>query len=288
MSVNRFGAQSMVDPIKRVIVRKPDEAFGEANPKVWHYTAQPSLQDAVQEHKEFVALLAVNDVEIIYHDIDLPNHADAIFVHDPVIVCNEGAIILRMGKELRKDEPEALKTSLEKEGIPIHFELHGDALAEGGDLLWIDENRLAVGQGYRTNREGLRQLRAALPDVEVFPVELPYFLGPEACLHLMSLISIVDNDLAVIYKPLIPVPFLQFLENNDFRFVEVPEKEFASMGSNVLAIAPGQCLMLEGNPGTQQGLIDQGCEVATYKGNEISLKAEGGATCLTRPVWRGD
>ena len=176
----------------------------------------------------------------------------------------------------------------EKLGVPVLYTLQGEARAEGGDLLWLDHETLAVGQGFRTNAEGLRQLREGLAQigVKVIPVELPYYGGPQACLHLLSLISIVDERLAVVYPPLLAVPFWQELQERGFRLIEAPEEEFATMGPNVLALAPGKCLMLEGNPITRQRLEDAGCEVVTYRGNEISLKAEGGPTCLTRPILR--
>ena len=282
-----YGSQSMVNPLKRVVVRRPTEAFGNADPNRWHYTSRPNLTIARQEHQKFVDILAQAGVEIIYHDVELPEHADAIFVHDPVIVTDQGAILLRMGKPLRRGEEDAIEITLKEAGIPIHFRLHGEALAEGGDLLWIDRQTLAVGLGFRTNEAGFNQLRQALPEeIELIPVQLPYFKGPDACLHLMSFISLVDHKLAVVYPPLMPVPFWQLLNRRGFRFVEVPENEFWSMGPNVLAIAPGQLLMLENNPQTRQRLQAAGCEVATYRGHEISLKAEGGATCLTRPVLR--
>ncbi|MBT8407302.1 MAG: amidinotransferase, partial [Deltaproteobacteria bacterium] len=122
--------------------------------------------------------------------------------------------------------------------------------------------------------------------ITIIPVELPYYTGPEACLHLLSLISIVDHNLAVVYSPLLSVPFWTYLREHNFRLIEVPPQEFETMGPNVLALAPGQCLMLAGNPITQQRLVEAGCEVLTYRGNEISLKAEGGPTCLTRPILR--
>ncbi len=282
-----YGSQSMVAPLKKVLVRRPDSAFGEADPATWHYTAQPDLAAALAEHDSFVDLLRQTGAEVIFHEEPLPRHADAIFVHDPVLVTRDGAILLRMGKPLRRGEEAAIGRTLEAAGIPITSRLHGDAMAEGGDLLWIDERTLAAGQGFRTNEAGLNQLRDAVPaGVEVIPVHLPYFAGPEACLHLMSFISIVDHDLAVVFPPLMPVPFWQLLEQRGFRFVEVPEAEFATMGPNVLATAPGHCLMLEGNPITRRRLEAAGCEVATYRGWEISLKAEGGATCLTRPLLR--
>ena len=282
----QYGSQSMVAPLRRVMVRCPDQVFGNADPAGWHYTAQPNLEIAQQEHDALVKILTDLGVEAVYHEEPLPGFADAIFVHDPVLVCDQGAILLRMGKDLRRGEEKAIGESLKKAGVPVHYLLHGDALAEGGDMLWLDHDTLAVGIGYRTNLEGLRQLGEALPEVELLPVQLPHYHGPEACLHLMSTISMLADDLAVVYKPLTSTLFLQQLEQRGIEFVEVPEEEFATMGPNVLAVMPRVCVMLEGNPITRQRLEAAGCQVYTYKGEEISLKAEGGATCLTRPVLR--
>ena len=119
------------------------------------------------------------------------------------------------------------------------------------------------------------------------PVQLPYFEGPEACLHLMSLISLVDADLAVVYRPLLPVPFYHLLVAHGVELIDVSDEEFATMGTNVLALGPRHCLMLDHNHETRAALEEAGCRVATYRGDEMSLKAEGGATCLTRPILRG-
>ena len=283
-----YGSQSMTAPLQKVLVKRPDAAFAVDDPVKWHYTAKPDLEIAQQEHDALVAQLRRAGVETIYHDEAQPGRADAIYVFDPALITDEGAIILRMGKALRQGEEAAMARRLEALDIPILYTLHGQALAEGGDLLWVDQRTLAMGLGFRTNREGLRQLQEALADlgVTVIPVELPYYQGPEACLHLLSLISIVDERLAVIYPPLLSVPFWQFLQEQGFHFIEVPPEEFETMGPNVLALTPGQCLMLEGNPVTQQRLMAAGCEVLTYRGQEISLKAEGGPTCLTRPLLR--
>lgn len=283
-----YGSQSMVDPLRRVVVRAPGRDFAEADPGVWHYTAPPDLERAREEHERLVAVLATAGAEVIRHDTDLPGKADAIFVHDPVLVCDAGTIVLRMGKELRRGEEGALAATLESAGVPVHARLTGDALAEGGDLLWIDHRTLAVGQGFRTNREGLDQLTAALDPLEVrcIPVPLPFYRGESACLHLMSFISMIDDDLAVAYEPLMPVAFWRLLRDRGIEIVPVPEEEFETQGPNVLAIAPRHCLMLENNVETRRRLERVGCRVETYRGEELSLKAEGGATCLTRPVWR--
>jgi N-dimethylarginine dimethylaminohydrolase len=283
-----YGGQTMYGQLRRVLVRRPDAAFAVEDPEPWHYSARPDLARALEEHDALTALLRAAGAEVIEHAAPQPGRADSIFVFDPALIADAGAVILRMGKELRRGEEQAMAARLEELGVPLLATLHGAALAEGGDLLWLDRETLAVGIGFRTNREGLGQLEAALAPqgVSVLPVELPYFLGPDACLHLLSLISIVDERLAVVYPQLMAVPFWQELRRRGFRLVEVPEEEFLTMGPNVLALAPGQCLMLEGNPLTKRRLEQAGCEVLTYRGQELSLKAEGGATCLTRPILR--
>jgi N-dimethylarginine dimethylaminohydrolase len=279
----------MIAPLRKVLVKRPGRAFAGADPVRWHYTAQPLLETARREHDAFVQILLEAGVEVFYHHESQPDRADAIYVYDPAIVTDRGTIVLRMGKDLRRGEEAPMALRLEELGVPVLARLDGEAMAEGGDLLWVDRHTLAAGLGFRTNAEGIRQLAEALAavGVTVLPVELPYYGGPEACLHLMSLISIVDAKLAVIYRPLLSVPFWQELLARGFRFVEVPPEEFETMGPNVLALAPGRCLMLEGNPVTKRRLEAAGCRVQTYRGNEISLKAEGGPTCLTRPILRG-
>jgi N-dimethylarginine dimethylaminohydrolase len=278
----------MVTRLRTVVVRRPDASFETADPRRWGYSAKPDLDAAEAEHDALVSMLRESGVEVRYHDAALPGLADSIFVHDPVIVTDRGTVVLRMGKELRRGEEGALGAALENMGIPILGTMQPPATAEGGDLLWIRPDWLAVGQGFRTNSEGLRQLRSILEPlgVQTEPVDLPYFRGPESCLHLMSLISLLDEDLAIVYPKLLPVPLWRHLKEEGFEFVEVPEDEFDRMAPNVLAIAPRYCIMLEGNPVTQKRLQEAGCRVRTYRGTEISLKAEGGATCLTRPVLR--
>ncbi|UCF79488.1 MAG: amidinotransferase [Candidatus Eiseniibacteriota bacterium] len=284
----KYGAQSMVAPLRRVLVRRPDESFSAADPDEWHYTSRPVLAEAQREHDALADILRKAGVEVIYHNAGLPGLADAMYVFDPVLVTDVGTVVLRMGKSMRRGEEAAMGNALKELGLPVLYSLHGDAVAEGGDLLWIDHDTLAVGLGFRTNLEGFRQLSEALSPlgVTLVPVELPYHKGPRCCLHLLSLVSIVDHDLALIYPPLLSATFWQYLEGRGFRFVHVPDEEFPTMGPNVLALAPGKCVMLEGNPGTLERLEAAGCEVTTYEGNEISLKAEGGPTCLTRPILR--
>jgi dimethylargininase len=283
-----FGVESMFEPLLRLLVKRPEESFAVDDPAAWHYAGRPDLAAARREHDALVEILRTAGAEVADHPEPQPGRADAIFVFDAALMTAAGAVILRPGKALRQGEEEAMARRLGELGVPILATLHGEARAEGGDLLWVDRRTLAVGQGFRTNREGLRQLGTALADlgVEVVPVELPYWTGPAACLHLLSLLSLVDRDLAVAYPPLLPVGFWRLLGERGIRLVEVPAEELPTQAPNVLALAPRRCLMLPGSPVTRARLEAAGCEVSTYRGDEISMKAEGGPTCLTLPLWR--
>ena len=199
-----------------------------------------------------------------------------------------GAILLRPGKEGRRAEPDDVASDLKAAGIPIAGRMEAPATAEGGDLFWLGGSTLLAGRSYRTNGEGIAQLGEMLgPSVDVVAFDLPHFHGPGECLHLMSFISPLDTDLAVAYLPMVPVRLLELLRDRGVSLVEVPDDEFASMGPNVLALGPRIALALAGNPQTRRRMEAAGVDVRTYEGNEISLKGEGGPTCLTRPLERG-
>ena len=288
-----YGCQSMVAPVRRMLLKHPRQAYlDQANiDRQWkdlNYPDRPDFELAMAEYERFLGLLEGFDFEIQFAPADGATSLDSLYIHDPITISEKGAILNRMGKEARSPEPEAAGRYLETLGVPILGRITGDGKVEGGDLLWVDERTLAVGQGFRTNAEGLRQLCELLGECvdEVVPVQLPYWTGPQDCLHLLSFISIVDRDLAVVYSRLMPVPFREWLLERGFQLVEVPDEEYDSLGTNVLALAPRKCLMLGGNPVTLKRLEAAGAQVWTYEGNEISLKGTGGPTCLTRPIWR--
>jgi N-dimethylarginine dimethylaminohydrolase len=196
-------------------------------------------------------------------------------------------VLCRMGKRARQDEPAEQRRLFEALGVPVAGTIAGPGQIEGGDVVWFDARTVAVGRGYRTNDEGIAQFRTMLGDsVDVIVVPLPHYRGPADVFHLMSIVSPVDADLAVVYSPLMPVPFREWLSARGIGFVEVPDGEFGSMGANVLAVAPRRVVMLDGNPVTRQRLESAGVEVDTYDGSEISVKGGGGPTCLTRPLAR--
>ncbi len=278
--------------IRRVALRRPAEAFGDQErlDREWrglNYTAVPDFTAAGREHDALAAALRAVGAEIDYLPEDSSLTIDSIYVRDAALVSPKGVILCSMGKAARRGEPAVNGAAFAKIGLPIAGEITGDGRLEGGDLIWLDDRTLAVGHTYRTNTAGIDQLRALVgPDVDIMVADLPHYRGPADVFHLMSVISPIDRDLALVYSPLMPVRFRSWLVERGIELVEVPEAEFESMGCNVLAIAPRHCVMLTGNPGTKSALEAAGARVVEIDGREISEKGQGGPTCLTRPLIR--
>jgi N-dimethylarginine dimethylaminohydrolase len=272
----------MTGRLERVLVRRPG---GVERWRQFGWRSEPDPARLAAEHEAFVAALESAGAEVVVAE-PLDSALDAIYVHDPAAVTASGAVLLRPGKELRRVEVEAIERDLRAAGVDVIGRLAGDEHAEGGDMLWLDERTLVVGRGYRTNDAGIAALARAFPDADVVSVDLPHFRGRDEVMHLLSLISPVDVDLAVVYPPLMPVRLVELLEARGIAFVEVPDEEFESMACNVLALGERRALMLDGNPETRRRLEAAGVDVVVYSGDELSRKGDGGPTCLTRPLSR--
>jgi dimethylargininase len=284
-----WGGQSMVAPLRRVLVRKPAPPSAEGQSASFGYPRAIDRERTEREHEVFRALLAGSGAEVVVAGPDEAGLLDAIFAYDPSLMTDAGAVLLRPGKELRLPEVELAERTYAELGIPVIGRIEAPGTVEGGDTLWLDERTLAVGRGYRTNDEGIRQLSALLArhGIDVMTVDLPHWRGPDECLHLMSFISPVADRLAVVYLPLMSVPFVEELQRRGWSFIEVPDEEFETHGCNVLALAPMQVLVCDGSPVTRTRLEAAGCDVLVYTGDELSHNRAGGATCLTRPILRG-
>ena len=272
----------MTAPLRRVLVRPPQLADA-ARWREHGWRAEPDHGAAAAEHEALCLLLEDAGAEVVVAEGERGN-PDAIYVYDPCLVTDEGAVLLRPGKRERLREPDALAVDLERAGVPGAGRQE-EGTAEGGDTVWLDERTLLVGHGYRTDAAGIFALeRLTGADVVVF--DLPHWTGVGEVMHLMSLISPLDDDLALVYPRLAPVRLLRLLAERGIRTVEVPDEEFATMGPNVLALGPRRALALEGNDETRRRLERAGVDVVTYRGDEISRKGDGGPTCLTRPLLR--
>lgn len=272
--------------LRRVYVRPPGAGAATGwRASGWHEAPDPAR--AADEHAAFRALLEGAGAEVVSGRPPEPEHPDAIYAYDPALLTDRGVILLRPGKPGRRGEPREVADDLLAAGLDVVGEMTAPGVAEGGDMFWLDPSTLLVGLGYRTNAEGADQIRSLLPEVEVLTFDLPHHLGPDRCLHLMSAISPLDDDLAVVFPPILPARLLGLLGDRGVRTVEVPPEEFDTMGPNVLALGPRVGLALAGNPETRRRLGAAGVEVLTYEGGEISRKGDGGPTCLTRPLARG-
>jgi len=283
----------MVDPLRRVIMKSPVTAWKNTNnvKKYWkdlHFISQPKFDKAVLQYNQLTSLIKSFGAEILMLPKNDETNLDSIYTHDAGIATSEGIIICNMGKKVRKNEPVALKNFLLENNIPIIGEIKDPGIIEGGDFIWINERTVAVGEGYRTNKKGIQQLRDILANQvdDIISVPLPHWLGPENCLHLMSNVSPIDDNLFLIYPKLLPVKFIKFLKSLNIKLIRVPDKEYQSMACNVLSLAPKKCIMMSGNPITKALLESNNVEVFTYDGSEVSLKGTGGPTCLTRPIYR--
>ena len=284
--MENFGVSSSIANLKRVAVRTPTR---DADYAAAHWLGAPDeldLDALERDHKIFIELLRELGctVEVLP---EAPGLADAIFVYDPAFMTPSGVIQLQGAKEARVKEPSLLTGDLNGLGIPTVGVLTGGATADGGDMFWLDNKTVALGRTYRTNAEGEKQLRAIFgaEGIDVKTFHMPHALGPEYCLHLMSVISPVREDLAVVYPKEAPVTLLQEIAERGIKTVEVPDEEYLSLACNVLAIKPGLVVMPDGNPITAGKLRDAGVEVHTYPSSVIN-RGEGGPTCLTRPLWR--
>ena len=288
-----YSCHNMVNPIKKIILKHPKDAFKDQDTinkqfSRLNYFEAPNFNKAISDYDKFVGLLISFDIELHFLPKDNSTSIDSIYTHDPCVVSNNGVILCNMGKKARLAEPNTLEDYFKSIQLPILGRIKAPGTLEGGDVVWIDEKTIAVGEGYRTNKEGIKQLKHLLSDqVEnVISVPIPHWSGPEDCLHLMSNISPIDHNIYLVYSRLLPVPFRKYLLDRNIELIDVPDEEYESMGCNVLAVAPRKVIMINGNSITKQLLEKKDIDVYTYDGAEISIKGAGGPTCLTRPFVR--
>lgn len=292
MSAN-LTLQSETAPLKRVIVRHARDAFVNVKriEQQWEelcYRSAPNFQRALAEYDSFLQCLASEGAELVFAGSGEGLTLDCMYVRDASVVCDRGAILCSMGKPARAGEPADLARTYNTLGVPVLGSIQGEGKLEGGDFVWLAPRVAAVGEGYRSNAQGIAQLRQLLGDSidELITVPLPHWRGPSDVFHLMSMISPLDDDLALVYSPLMPVPFRNRLQDMGIGLVEVPNAEFADIACNVVAISPRKVIMVAGNPRTRERLEEAGVSVLQYPALEISAKGEGGPTCLTRPLQR--
>ena len=291
--MKNFGAQNMVSPLKKVLMKKPQTFMSKVDTQKWNYIA-PLDQHLINEnYNDFYKIIKNSGAEIIELQLENENEelCDSTFTQDPSLLLNEGAIILNMGKQLRKKETLVHKKFYDSINIPIIGSIINDGTVEGGDCLWINNTTLLVGESYRTNRAGIEQLHEILTSLNILliPIQLPKNNNKSSCFHLMSIISMLDHDLAIGCERLLPIDLKNILKNNGIELINIPEEEYFksnTLAVNVLALSPRNLVTIEGYLETLDLLSKAECKLNLFSGSELCIKAEGGPTCLTRPIWR--
>lgn len=287
----RFGPEDRSKPLARVIMRAPGVAMAQADPKDWHYGPGFDPARAETQHAALAKIVQDSGAEIHWLPSGDDGLSDAIFVQDPSFVTRHGAVILNMGKKLRRPEPDLHAAFYNALDVPVIGQLTGEGTVEAGDCFWLDPQVLAVGRGARTNQAGIAQLTGILRlhGIDVQAYDLPWWTGPEACLHLMSLVSPLGPDIALIHAPLLPYALWAEMTARGWTLLHAPEDEFLASGGlclNVLALGPRDVVMVDGFPQTRAVMEDAGCTVQVFEGDALCIACEGGPTCLTRPVLR--
>jgi N-dimethylarginine dimethylaminohydrolase len=274
----------MCSTLRTVLVRTPTTVGDFVGDGRWRQP-DPGLLQA--QHEQFVELLRALGCDVVVTD-PVDGLVDAVYTHDPMTMTPFGAILFQMRKPVRAPEPAVLRADLERLGVPILGELADGAFSDGGDKVWLDERTFVIGRGYRTTRPAVDQIRALLGPfgVDVVSVDLPHFHGPEEVLHLMSVVSPLDHDLAAVYEPLAPVALLELLDERGVERITVDEDEFLTQGANILAVGPRRVVLAAGNDKVHAKLDAAGVEVHVFDGSEVAVKGDGGPTCLTQPLWR--
>lgn len=287
-----YGVASMTAELRRVALRKPGVSIQQADAKLWNYGPTFDKREVEAEHAAFSGLLESAGVEILWMDGDDQGNADSVFTYDASLVTPAGAILMNPGKALRAGEQFLHRDFYDAQGIPVIGEISGEGHAEAGDTLWLDDNTLAVGRGFRTNLAGVSQLESLLAPIgiQVHAFDLPVYHGAHACLHLMSLVSLVDTRVAAVTLSLLPVGLYRLMQQMEYQLIDIPRDEFESSGTlsaNIMALAPGRCIMIDGYPETRKALEAAGIEVTVFDGKALCVGCEGGPTCMSRPVLRG-
>ncbi|KRA00135.1 amidinotransferase [Mesorhizobium sp. Root157] len=281
----------MAGPLKRVLMRRASSAMRRADARQWHYGPGFDPDRAASQHDALAALVAASGAEIEWLTDEDDGLADSVFTHDPSLMSDHGAILLSMGKALRASEPALHGAAFTRMGIPTLGRIEAPGTVEGGDCVWVDARTLAVGRGVRTNEAGIRQLADMLAPhgISVHGFDLPLWHGEDACLHLMSVISPLADNMALVHTPLLPAPFYQMLKARGIRLVAGDPDEFiasSGLNLNVLPTAPREVIAISGFPKTIAAMEAAGCKVSTFEADALCIACEGGPTCLTRPILR--
>jgi N-dimethylarginine dimethylaminohydrolase len=293
VDAHAFNGHSMVGRLQRVLVCSPRAAGWNQLPVADHWRLlgffhPPDFATAQAQHDELCRQLESAGAEVFHLPPASDLSLDAVYTHDPSLASDYGLIGLYPGKPNRIPEAPRHVEFCRGLGMPVLGQIQPPGKTEAGDMVWLDSATLLIGQGYRTNASGIGQMRALLQPhgVEVLSAPLPYGPGPSACLHLMSLMSLLDEQTVLVDLPWLAVETVELLQSRGYRFIEIEYSERDTLACNVLSLGGKRLLALEENRQTNDKLRHAGFDVRTFPGSELCINGGGGPTCLTRPLLR--
>jgi N-dimethylarginine dimethylaminohydrolase len=293
MHSENFNGHSMTGELLRVMVCPPGNAGWDSSGKAaaWRelgFQHAPDFAAAQSQHEILCRLLNEGGAEVVCLPPTESLTLDAVYAHDASLATDYGLVLMNPGKKNRVPEAQAHANFCRPLGIPVFGGIGLPGTSESGDIVWLDSRTLLIGDGYRTNKAGIEQMRALLSamKVEVLSAPLPYGTGPSACLHLMSLMSVLDEQTILVDLPWLAVETVELLKARGFRLIEIEYSERDTLACNVLALGKKRLIAIEENAKTNQRLRDAGFDVRTFPGSEICINGAGGPTCLTRPLLR--
>jgi N-dimethylarginine dimethylaminohydrolase len=293
MLAEKFNSHSMTGDLLRVLVCPPRNAAWDCPEKLaaWRglgFHRLPEFATAQRQHDTLCRLLTEAGAEAVRLPPSEGLTLDAVYAHDASLATDAGLVLMNPGKTSRVAEAPAHANFCARLGIPVLGEIRLPGTSEAGDIVWLDPKTLLIGHGYRTNKAGIDQIRAlvAPKGVDVLSAPLPYGRGPSACLHLMSLMSMLDEQTILVDLPWLAVETVELLKARGFRLIEIEYSERDTLACNVLSLGSKRLVAIDENRQTNQRLRDAGFDVRSFPGSEICINGSGGPTCLTRPLLR--
>jgi N-dimethylarginine dimethylaminohydrolase len=282
----------MTGELRRVMVCPPGNAgWNSSKAGSWRelgFQHAPDFAAAQRQHEILCRLLEDAGAEVVRLPPTESLTLDAVYAHDASLATDYGLVLMNPGKASRVAEAQAHADFCVGLGIPVFDEIRSPGTVESGDMVWLDSQTMLIGSGFRTNKAGIDQMRMLLApkNVEVLSAPLPYGPGPSVCLHLMSLMSMLDEKTILVDLPWLAVETVELLKAREFRLVEIEYSERETLACNVLALGRKRLIAIEENVKTNRRMRDAGFDVRTFPGSEICINGAGGPTCLTRPLLR--
>ena len=288
------GMNTEYKPLKAVLLCPPHPSIDEIeNPEGVLHVRRMNYKLAKQQYMKTIEMYEKHNVKVCFIDVDQRKIKDGrflfnlMFTRDQFFMTPRGAIMSRMFSPVRRGEVVHARKAIEGLGIGVRKVVHAPGTFEGADALWVTQRFVIIGVGKRTNREGARQVREELKKDGITCMDLP---APEASVHLLGCVQLIDEFLAVLRIDNIPAEIVDVLKEHRIKIIgvndniELTEKH----AMNFVTIAPHKIIMPADCPKTKRMLHALGIKIAGEVGIAQLINGGGGLACATGILSRED